>query len=206
MSMHDDLDDLLGTRTIRKKSADAEAFSTKTTDLHRVVGGVSVPWLMRAFRMGRGKVETALRECRPLGTHPNGGLIYDLAEAASYLVKPKHDLQALLKTITAKDLPEELREGFWSAKLKEQKFRVLAGELWPTPAVLEVFGETFQSIKSAVQLWTDTVEETVGVTDEQRDLLMKLSDMLLNEIRAKLVVQAKSNATESQLAELADEA
>lgn len=203
MTLDDDLDDLLGTSKPSKR--EPIEYSTKTTDVHRIVGGVSVPWIMRVFRMGRSKVEGLLADCRPLGTHPNGGLYYDLAEAAAYLVKPTRDMKAILKTITAKDLPDELREAFWSAKLKEQKFRVLAGELWPTPAVLEVFGEAFKSIKSAVQLWSDTVEESEGLTDAQRELIMTLSDKLLADIRKKLVEQARSNATESQLAELSDE-
>lgn len=199
-----DDDDILGGKPTpsRPKKVVDETVSLKTADLHNVVGGVSVPWLMKAFRMGRGKVETALVECRPLGTHPNGGLYYDLAEAASYLVKPKKDLQALLKTITEKDLPHEMREGFWNAKIKEMKARAMGGDLWPTSAVMEVLSETFKTIKSTVQLWQDTIENQVGLTDEQRALIIELSDQLMSELNKALVQQAKSNATPSHIAEL----
>lgn len=202
MRLLDDSDDLIGDIPDRVAPGRAEKLSTRTVDVHRVVGGVSVPWLVKAFRMSRSKIEKALRDCRPIGTHANGGLYYDLPEAASFLVTPKKDLRDMLKSITAKDLPDELREGYWSAKLKEQKFRVLAGELWPTPAVLEVLGETFKTIKNTIQLWSETVDESVGLTDEQRDLVVKLCDRLQDDLYKALVLQAKSNATESQLAEL----
>lgn len=194
-----DLDDLLG----RPRAANvAPEVSLKTDDLHTVVGGVSISWLMRAFRMGRGKVETALRDCRPLGTHANGGLYFDLPEAASYLVRPKKDLRELLKTISDKDLPHEMREGFWNAKIKEMKARAMAGELWPTASVKEVFAESFKTIKSTVQLWADTVEQQEGLTDEQRKLIIELSDKLMVELHGALVKQAKNSATPSHIAEL----
>jgi hypothetical protein len=159
-----DIDDLLGDSDSKKqwepgmrgrppKGASREA-SLRTDDLHTVTGGVSIPWLMGAFRMGRAKVIELLNKggVGPVGTHKNGGVRYDLPEAAACLVTPKQDFKAFLKTLKPSDLPANMQESFWAAKLKEQKFRVQAGELWPTPAVMQVFGDTFKMIKSKVQL------------------------------------------------------
>jgi hypothetical protein len=200
MSYVDDLDDLIGTaKPLPKRD---EKVSLRTIDLHQVTRGVSIPWLVRVFRMGRAKVEMALRDCEPASTTPNGAPLYDLKEAAAYLVEPKKDFKDRLKSITAKDLPDELKETFWNAKLKEAKYRALAGELWTTPSVMEVLGETFKTIKSTAQLWTDTIEDTVSLTDKQRALQVKLVDRLLDNLHKALVKQAQSKATKSLLEEL----
>ncbi|MFC5394413.1 hypothetical protein [Bosea vestrisii] len=166
--------------------------------------GVTIPWLARMFKKSRATVQTSLQNCEPIGSK-GGGPLYDLSEAASYLVVPRRDVRDFMKTITVKDLPQELRETFWNAKIKEAKFRVIAGELWPTQSVLDVLGETFKTIKTTTQLWTDTIDETTGLTNEQRDMLIKLSDRLMADLHEALIVNAKASATESFLSELDDE-
>lgn len=175
-----------------------------TTQLHEVVRGVSVPFLMGVFRAGRPTVERAVANLRPVSTNNNGSLMYNLAEAAAYLVKPVHDMEDYLKKIDVKDLPDHLKDSVWSAKLKEQKWRANAGNLWPSESVLEVLGETFKTIKNEMQLWVDTIDETKGLSDDQRKLLGELVDSLQSQIHTALLVQAKSGVTKSQLAELDD--
>ena len=211
--MSDDIDDLLGDAAPKKfwepgmrgrPPKDADRSMLKTDRVHEVTGGVSIPWLCASFKMGRAKVVKLLTDggVRPIGTHNNGGAYYDLPEAASCLVTPKQDFKAFLKTLKPSDLPANMQESFWAAKLKEQKFRVQAGELWPTPAVMQVFGDTFKMIKSKVQLWPDTIVESVGMNDEQREVMHQLLNDLLNELAKELMDDATVNETRSQLAEL----
>jgi hypothetical protein len=200
-----DLDDILGLRPTKRARASEpeEKVSFKTEDVHQVTAGVSIPWLVKAFRMSRAKVEAALKDCPASGTHRNGGAYYDLPTAAAYLVTPKNN--GAPRKIEAKDLPLKLRDEYWSAKTRELKYRVLAGDLWPTASVLEVLGEAFKTIKMTTQLWTDTVEEQEGLTIPQRNLLVELADRLLDDMHQKLVEQAKSSATESFVKDLDNE-
>ncbi len=196
-------DDLLG-----DDDEPSPSLSLKTIDLHEVVAGVSIPWLVKAFRKGRGAVEKALAQggCEPVRVHRNGGLYYDLPAAAACLVPPTTNLAHYLKTLKPSDLPEQLKDSFWSARLKEQRWREKAGDLWSTAAVLAVFGDTFKMMKTTTQLWTDTIDETVGLSIEQRDVLTQMVDNLLREIHEELVKGEKANLTRSQLAELDDNA
>lgn len=172
-------------------------------DAHHVIAGVSVTWLEKIFRMNRDKIMLALTNCKPIGTGRNGGPIYDVKTAAAYLVDPVKDVDQYLLSLDPKRMPQRLQEGYWNARIKEMKARVMAGELWPTDKVLEVLGDTFQTIKSTIQLWADTVEEETGeMTPEQRDYLLLLSDKLLDEIHKSLVTQARNKATPSWAAEL----
>lgn len=170
--------------------------------LDELKAGVSVTWLAKVFRMDRLRIQAALEKCPTVGMGHNGGNLYDVKTAASYLVESQ-SFEGQLLTIDPKRLPQRLQEGFWNARTKEMKARAMAGELWPTSKVLEVLGDTFQTIKSTVQLWADTIEEQIGeMTPEQRDALVALSDKLLDDINKSLVTQAKTKATPSWAAEL----
>lgn len=176
------------------------------SDLADVLNGVSIQTLCAMFRMGRVNVMRRMKDCPVKGTSKNGTRLYDIANAARYLVDPVVSLEDFLSELKPEMLPERTRESFWNAKRKELLYRRDAGELWSSESVVEVFGETFKSFRKANQLWADTVEETVGLTDEQRKLILELSDRALDEVKKSLNVQALQNATYSYVKELDDEA
>lgn len=167
--------------------------------------GITVAQLAAYFRSNRKAVIDALRNCVPIRTDKTGVLLYDFVEACSYLVTPKRDMRDYLRSVTDKDLPQELREAFWNAKIKEMKARVMAGDLWHSSSVLEVFGETFKTLKNTMQLWVDTIDESHGLSNDQRETLMRLVDKLMTELHESLVSQAKSSATESFAREMDDD-
>jgi hypothetical protein len=170
--------------------------------LDDIYTGVSVDWLSKVFRMSRQAVVTSLQNCRPI--RDGGAKHYDLATAAAYLVDPVKDLQTAMKKLRAEDLPENLRESFWNAQIKELKYQTLAGELWPTKSVEKVFGDVFKSIRSHTMLWPDTVEEKASLTPKQHAVIVGLVDQLLNELHGSLVKIEKKSVTKSKIADLYD--
>ncbi|QXV73604.1 terminase small subunit protein [Rhizobium phage RHph_X2_30] len=210
----EDFDDIFGApakkrgrpKGVKNKPKDHDAIrfkslpSTKLTSEMNVHGGVTLDWLSKVFGMSRKNVIEALRPCPVMRMHQNGGAYYDLKVAAAYLVKPERELAQVLADLKADDLPEKLRESFWNAKIKEMKFLVMAGDLWPTESVLEVLAQTFTMIRTKVQLWTDSIEDAHPLTTEQRQLQQKLADQLLSDIKTALVENAKVSATESYAA------
>lgn len=174
----------------------------KLLQLDDIYTGVSVDWLSKVFRMSRAAVVASLADCPPL--RAGGAKHYDLATAAAYLVDPVKDLQAAMKKLKAEDLPENLRESFWNAQIKELKYQTLAGELWPTQSVLKVLGDAFKSIRSHTMLWADSVEEKGGLSPKQHSLLVGLVDQLLNELHSALVDIDKKSTTRSKIADLYD--
>lgn len=205
-----DFEDLLGTALPAKrgrgrpsKDSQPEPFLGNFPVSH--AAGISVAQLAAYFRSNRKAVSEALEKCVPIRTDRSGALLYDFVEACSYLVQPKRDIRDFLRNITDKDLPPQMREGHWNAKIKEMKARAMAGDLWPTASVLEVLGETFKTIKTTTQLWVDEIDESHPLTNEQRDTLIKLVDKLMADIHQSLVTQARSTATESFARELDDD-
>lgn len=194
-------DDLIGGDEERPR---VEHFTLRTADVQSVVGGVSVPWLMKAFRMGRTTVERKLRGLEPIGKGKHGTPIYDLPEAASYLVNPRVKIEDYIKSIKPDQLPEKLREAYWSAKLKSQRWEEKAGHLWRTERVLERFSDILQSMRQKLQLIPDRVERASGLTNEQRAIVTAVVDDVQDEIYKELVTFAKTGKTPSQLGEEAD--
>ena len=176
--------------------------SLKINTVHEVLRGVTVPWLCQVFNMTRPQVEKRLEHCPVMRRVGTNGKIYELPIAAAYLVKPKMSVEQYINSMDTKDLPERLRKEFWTARLQEQKWRQKAGELWSTEDVLTVFGEVFKLIKTKSQLWSDSLETTTGLSDEQRALLGDLVDSLMGDIFDSLTALKTRKTTPSQLAEV----
>lgn len=173
--------------------------------LTALAGGVPTHTLRKIFRLDYETTRDRVRPLKPMRVGRGGAKLYDLADAASYLVKPKIDLEAYLKTLKQADLPRRLQASWWEAKLKRQKFEKNAGDLWPGAAVLEKFAAAFKLIRVTTQLWVDELEAT-SLNVEQRELLTRLVDSLLADVYRILVEDAKKTQTFSQLAELDEDA
>lgn len=182
----------------------AEKAQGPSVDLVGTRQGVSVHWLSQVFKMTPENVRRRLADCPPVSVHGKANK-YDVKAAAEYLVDPKIDLDRYLRDMKSSDLPASLQKEIWDARLKRQKWEIQAGELWHTSDVMAVLSSTFGIIKSSVQLWPDTVERQTGITDEQRELLIKLGDTLQNEVHEGLLEAAKERSTKPSLASIDDD-
>jgi hypothetical protein len=165
------------------------------TDIGNVANGVTAYWLATALRSSVGTVRVKLAKCpyRKVGSL----MVYDLGEAMEYLIKPKVDIENYLKNLKKDDLPDVLRESYWSALLKRQQWEINAKDLWHTEDVMAVFGETMQTIKFAIKLWIDDMEREVPITPAQYRFLVQKCDELQDAIYKKLVEQHATKATKS---------
>jgi hypothetical protein len=213
--MADDFDDILG---VEEADDEPEFMKRKPgrpsrevvhqrqqyiAEMNAVDNGAPIDWFVKNFHMNRTTVMERLRKAPVHRRHPRTKHPYYLVNvAAAYLVDPLRDRSDFLDNIKAADLPEKLRESFWNAKIKELKFKVLAGELWPTESVMEVLADTFQLISGKTKLWVDDLEEVSQLSDEQRRYLARMVDDLIGEIRKSLIERAESKVTESYVAEM----
>lgn len=177
-----------------------ESLSGVNMDINLILKGVTVTWLAQAFGMSPLTVKTRLRMCPHRG-ETKAGYLYDLREAAPYIIKPVRDLKEYLKSIKPEELPTKLQEKYWRALMQRIKYEERAGTLWRTETVLFVLGEVFQTIKFSLQLWADNLDRSTGLTTEQRELLRGMVDGLQDEIYTKLRDFEKSHRTPSVLGE-----
>jgi hypothetical protein len=173
-------------------------------DIRHNLNGVTISWLTTMFRMDRNTVRKRLAGCPEIRRGSGDTPVFDLAQAAAYLVKPKIDIREWVKSLRPADLPPYLQSEFWDAQNKRQKWEENAGDLWRTNAVIEAFADTFKLIKETMQQWTDNIERREGLTSEQRAILMQMNDGLQDELYQKLVEFSKKRKTPNQLDEMKD--
>lgn len=200
-------DDLLGDEPSEEDTAPAldsgrgiEKFF-KTSHVHELQRGVTINWLMQAFRMNRRQILHRLADCPVLRAGQNGTKVFDFKTACAYIVDPKVNVKKYIENLDPKELPEALRSEYWSARIKEQKARLNAEGLWRTEDVQTAFGEVFKLFKETVTLWADTLDETTGLSHEQVEIIDGLARSLLNEVDAAISNYAKEGRTRSQIQE-----
>jgi len=182
-----------------ERKAEGQTSGEVVQALHRPV---SITFLSQAMDMDRKNVTKKLSALTPISYHRGNVPLYDFRQAMQYLVAPKVDVAAYVRKMGVGDLPAALQKDVWDARLKEQKWRQNAGELWPTDAVLDVLGEAFKRLKTTAQLWIDQIAESQALPAEVRQELTERVDALQADLHRALVEMPRERATESQLAEI----
>lgn len=182
------------------KPVDLVGDGQEALDIRDVHRGVSTSWLAQAFGMDGTTVKKRLANCPPIGKNRNFP-VYSLRQAAQYLVEPKIDIGAYLRSMNPSQLPSYLQDAYWSAMLKRQKFEENAKLLWRTEDVLDVFGEFAMMMKSTVQLWVENQDRVHGLTPEMRLTMTQQGDNLLEEIHRMMIEAPLKRSTTSTAAE-----
>ena len=196
-----DMEDLVGTIPDDGDVPEdvTDKLSLSSIDAHNTAQGVSIQWLAKAFRMSRHNVEQKLTKCRPMDRGRYGNPLYDLPEAASYLVEPRIDLNAYLKTVKPEKLPERLRESVWNSMLKRQRWEEKAGHLWRTETVMTRFAETLSNLRQQLQQIPDRVERLTGLTIEQYKIIRNTIDQIQEEMYQEILTINETRKTGNQL-------
>lgn len=174
-------------------------------DLGVVHGGVSAAWLGHVFGHDKNTIKKKLSQCEIAGRN-RGTPLYRIKDAAAWLVPPKVDIMTYIKGLRPQDLPPVLNDAYWGAMRKRQAVLKEAGDTWATDDVLKVFGTAALRIKSSVQLWVDELERVHGLSDEQRRILVQMSDGLLEDVYEIFVTAPKEGRTPSTLIEYEEDA
>lgn len=160
--------------------------------------------LGRWFRMEAATVLKRLADLEPKAWRPNARgrptPLYDRVEAAAYLVKPRIDLVAYLKSLNSNNIPPHINKTFWDAMNAREKWEYNAAHTWRDEDVQEVLGATAIAIREVSLLWIDQLPDKVSLTQENREALRAAVADLLNDIKRRLVDLPKQRRTLSKLA------
>lgn len=212
MSIDDEIEDLLGPPTPKKKrkpygkplppAKNLMGPKLKVPDSAQgtaaeLTNGVTVFWLSKAFGMEVSTVRKRLADC-PFVARKTSGYLYALPVAAQYLVRPRMNIREYIEQLKPHELPTQLQPTYWDGVLKRQKFEAQAKQLWYAEDVMEVYAEVFKAIKFTMQLWPDTLERG-GMPAQERDTLTVLCDQLQEDIHRVILEMAKDKTTPSSL-------
>lgn len=165
---------------------------------------VSASFLGNCLDIDRRTVAKRLIDCPPVGYAGGNRALYDFRQALPFIVQrpmSEKDLEAAIRRLDSSSLPRGLSKDIWDAKLKAQKWRQNAGELWPTDKVLEILGEAFQRLKTSTQLWIDQIADNHALPEKARQELTVLVDALQADLHRTLCEMPKEAQTPSQLSE-----
>jgi len=138
----------------------------------RLGHAVSITWLSKVFRMDKMTVKMRLADCAPWST-VSSYPVYDIAQAAPYLIPPSVDITEWIGALDPTTLPPYLSAEFWGAKLKRQKWESDAGDLWRHSDVTEVLREVLDRIDEGLRGWVKNLEQADTLTDVQRSTRAK---------------------------------
>lgn len=116
---------------------------------------------------------------------------YLIRDAAPFLCNPVFDIEEFLKNMTPSKLPPMLQDAFWKAQNNRQEFEENQGDLWRTSRVVEVLMSVFKVIRMTALMFQDTVERQAELTPKQRQIIIELSDGLIETARKNLVDEFK---------------
>lgn len=159
-----------------------------------IFDGVSISQLSRIFGLDNRDIPRKIKDLQPCGSRV-GYPIYDLAEAAAYLIPPKGDFEEAIKKMSAKDLPVLLVKEFWAGQHARLKYEEDQGDLWRTADVAEMVQDLTKTMRMSVMLLRDKLSRQTELTQRQRDLLRTMIDGALNEM-AKAVEEKFKNDPE----------
>jgi hypothetical protein len=151
-------------------------------------GGCTLRELATLFKMPLATVKDRIVGLAPSGRRGSSD-VYAIPDAARRLVSALDDDELVRQVLRTKhtELPPTLRREFWMAELNRQKVEERAGNLWPTDLVVQKAGDAFKTLRLSLQLLSDQVERNETLTNKQRQIILNLVDMALQDMRDKLI-------------------
>jgi len=152
--------------------------------------GVSVPQLRAIFNLKDEDVMRRLGDLQPVGTGRMNNPIYNLAQAAARIVRPRitpEAIDAYMRTANPASLPPMVSKHYWEGLRTRERYREEVDELWYTEDVMRLLSETFQTIRATLVLLPDTMRGREDMTEAQFRFVQRLVDDMIEDVRVRLV-------------------
>ncbi len=156
--------------------------------------GCTVTQLGEMFHMKRQIVERRLASCPKSGTNSQGTALYQVGDAAQYLVRVELTDEMVYETLRRadpKDFPAFTNKMFWEGMGVRRKYEEQVGDLWHTSDVAAVASASFNAIRMALLLLPDELTDTAGLNERQRTIVQQIMDQTLEGCRDALVKELR---------------
>lgn len=148
--------------------------------------GATITQLVRIFGGDPADVKAKLHGLIPTRFRA-GAPVYKLKDAAALLVPLPPDVVERVLRMNHTDLPKMLSKEFWFAQNQKANYDERMGDLWRTTDVIELAGEAFKTLRLSLMLMADAVEREDTLSETQRQIITRLVDTTLRDMKEKLV-------------------
>lgn len=163
--------------------------------------GVSVPQLRAIFNLKDEDVMRRLGDLSPVGTGRQNNPVYNLAQAAARIVRPRitpEAIDAYMRTANPANMPPMVSKHYWEGLRTRERYREEVDELWYTEDVMRLLSETFQTIRATLVLLPDAMRGREDMTEAQFRFVQRLVDDMIEDVRARLVDPVKPSRAEGR--------
>ena len=152
--------------------------------------GASINQIAAMFGMTNTEVARKLRTLAPSGER-SGYPIYKVGEAASYLVRPRVNIEAYVRKMGVRDLPPALQKDLWAAMNGQLKFEEAQGDVWRTERVHRFVAEAFKTVRMTLLLAPDNAERDGRMSPEFYEWFRSFIDQTLTSLHENMVEAMK---------------
>lgn len=156
------------------------------------------------FRTDAKTIPKRLRGMVGAGRNRRGHAVYDIAEAATYLVRPGYEIEEYIRQMSPQELPPLLSKEYWNGLNARLKYEKEMGNLWPTEQVVEAFGTGLAALRMSILLMQDAVEREHSLSQAQRDAMQRIMDGAVNDCREAIEEKMKEFDSAYQLGDDGD--
>lgn len=162
--------------------------------------GANLGQLSKLFDMDIRDVKAKITgNVEPIGER-NGVPLFNVRDAAQYLVPPIYDLDEFIQKMQLADLPMLLRKEFWAAQRSRQLYEIEAAELWSTVEVENMVNDLYNAIRQSLLLSREAVERETELTKSQRKIITEIIDNTLKRTHDKIVEKFTESARQQATA------
>jgi len=163
-------------------------------------GEATLSQIAQLFETDPKKLAPKLKGIVPRGRR-NGYKVYNIAEAATRLVKPGFEIEDFIRRMSAHELDPLMLKEFWNGQNARTKFERERGDLWETGDVVEAIGTLANGVRMTLLLIGDDIEREVGVTDAQRKIFQRTIDSAIETMNEKITELFKDYEAPSERAQ-----
>jgi hypothetical protein len=136
--------------TVEKKKTAAQQLRLDRESQMVLFQGASLGQLALIFAMDKRTVGSKIAgKVEPCGMRA-GFPIYQVRDAAPYLVTPAGDIEEHIKNMHHDDLPPLLNKNFWLGQKEKLRYQMEAGEVVKTIDVLDMLARVFKSTSMTI--------------------------------------------------------
>lgn len=160
-------------------------------------GEATISQLAALFRTDAKTLPQRLRRLTPTGKR-NGYAVYDIREAASFLIKPGYDIEDFIRQMSPQELPPLLSKEFWNGQNARLKYERELGNVWPTDEVVAFLGQLQSAVKMQLLLVADDVDREDALTGGQKAIVRRIMDGAIDALQKAIVEKFKDRDANEQ--------
>jgi hypothetical protein len=157
----------------------------EVTSLLLATGQATMAQIAQLFNTDAKTLPKRMKGVVPKGKR-SGYTVYDIAEAASMIVRPGYEIEDFIRQMSPQELSPLLTKEFWNGQNARLNFEKNMGMHWPTEDVVAAFGELVNVVRMTALLVADDVERESGLTDAQRLIIRRIMDAMVTTLRQNI--------------------